>query len=298
MINICTFGGLSIFNGSRPVCQNLGPITRELFSYLAVHSDACLRRERIAEIFWPEKSSSRSRASLNTALWRINVSLKSAKIDDQVAIVHASDAAVVMNMGAEVALDCADLAQQVEICTASAAKGPLTHEIRSALQQTLTRYSDGFMEGAESDWVMRERERYRCLFERGMTILMRDNALSGRLEEALACGSTILEGDALKETTQRAVMWLHVMNGHRAKAIEQYLQLRRKLREEIDVDPMAETTMLYRHILGKDNGFDPQLHGDHPRRKCQATINERLRAVGAERMAVLSTILEADLGGI
>ncbi len=295
MIQICTFGGLSIYNGSRLVCKNLGPTTRELFSYLAIHSDASLRRERIAEIFWPEKSRSRSRASLNTALWRINSSLKSANINDQVKIARASEAAVVMSMGSDVALDCANLAHQVETCAIAATKGPLPREIREALQMALTQYSDGFMEGAESDWVMRERERYRCLFERGMTILMRDNALAGRLDEALACGSTILESDALKETTQRAVMWLYVMNGQRGKAIEQYLTLRRRLREEIDVDPMAETTLLYRHILGKDRAKQPDRA---PKTPASTTINERLREVGAQRCAVLGTILEADLGSL
>ncbi len=289
MIHICTFGGLSIFDESRLVCKNLGPTTRELFSYLAVHSDASLRRERIAEIFWPNKAPSRSRASLNTALWRINGSLKTANINDQVAIVRASEAAVVMNIGAEVTLDCARLAQDVENCTIEAVKGPLRRESRDTLKHALTHYSDEFMEGAESDWVMRERERYRCLYERGMTILMRDNAMIGRLDEALACGSAILEGDSLRETTQRAVMWLHVMNGQRGKAIEQYLTLRRRLREEIDVDPMVETTMLYRHILGKDRVVEPK-------NISSATINTRLREVGAQRTAVLNTILEADLG--
>ena len=136
MINICTFGGLSISNGPHLVCQNLGPVTRELFSYMAVHSEVAVRRERIAEIFWPEKTASKSRASLNTALWRINGALKSAKIDDQLAIVRASEAAIVLNMGAEVALDCADLARQVGACSAVAAEGPLKDDIRIALQNS------------------------------------------------------------------------------------------------------------------------------------------------------------------
>jgi DNA-binding SARP family transcriptional activator len=297
MIQICTFGGLSVFKEAEPVCQNLGPITRELFSYLAVHSDATQRRERIAEMFWPEKTQSRSRSSLNTALWRINGSLKSAHIDNQVAIVRASESCVVMSMGTEVTLDCVELSKQVETCAGVAAKGPLIREMRAALRAALTRYSEGFMEGVESDWVMRDRERYRCLFERGMTIMMRDYALCGRLDEALACGATILEGDALRETTLRAVMWLHVMNGQRGRAIEQYLTLRRKLREELNMDPMPDTTLLYRHILGKDDAIDALMPGA-AEAASGASIKERLRGMQAHRASVLDSIFEADIEAI
>jgi hypothetical protein len=101
--------------------------------------------------------------------------------------------------------------------------------------------------------VLIERERVFNLQIRGLTLLMQDFAGSGQIEEALEYGRCILRMDPMRECIHRLVMWLHVLNGHQANAIRQYLECTRILEQELRVPPMAETRALYEYIVSHNH---------------------------------------------
>ena len=59
----------------------------------------------------------------------------------------------------------------------------------------------------------------------------------------------ILRMDPMRECIHRLVMWLHMLNGHQANAIRQYLECTRILEHELRVSPMPETRALYDYIV-------------------------------------------------
>lgn len=296
MIEICTFGGLVIYKNRKIVCKDLGRVTGELLTCLAIHANEVVRRERIAEMIWPCKSASRSRAALNTSLWRINDSLKDAGIHRHVAIDRVNENTISLKTDSVVDVDCNALSSSVAACERSHSRGgELSNKERSDLRLALVGYRDGFLDGTDSEWVIRAREKYRCLHARGMTILMRNYALSGRIEEALDCGRSILEQDEFRETTQRAVMWLHVMNGQRGEAIAQYQRLKNRLIDEIGVEPMADTTSLYQHIVEEAKTLEQPGSRIASAIRAPSSISDRLRAYGESRASVFETILRSEM---
>jgi DNA-binding SARP family transcriptional activator len=54
--------------------------------------------------------------------------------------------------------------------------------------------------------------------------------------------------DALRESVQRDVMLLLVLNGQRVEAIRIYQRLARLLKSELDIEPMPETKRLHDDI--------------------------------------------------
>jgi DNA-binding SARP family transcriptional activator len=98
------------------------------------------------------------------------------------------------------------------------------------------------------DWVLQERERLHCLFVQSAYELMRNATKRGQYERALEFGRRILAIDALRESIQRDVMLLLVLNGQRAEAIRAYQRLADLLRKDLDIEPMPESKKLYNDI--------------------------------------------------
>ena len=118
-------------------------------------------------------------------------------------------------------------------------------EVSSAVDS----YGGPFLDGYDGDWVFQERERLHCLFVRSTFELMRAAAIQGRYEHALDFGRRILAMDALRESIQRNVMLLLVLNGQRVEALRAYQRLAHLLKSDLDIDPMPETKRLQNAIL-------------------------------------------------
>jgi DNA-binding SARP family transcriptional activator len=199
-------------------------------------------------LIWPDLEERRSRANLNTALWRINRVLKVIGSDD--LRLHVSGDQLKMTVAPSVFVDVlaieAAVREAVQCCKGNA---PLSLMGRDSLADVLSRDGECFLEGLSSEWVLIERERVFNLQIRGLTLLMQDLAGNGQIEEALEYGRCILRMDPMRECIHRLVMWLHMLNGHQANAIRQYLECTRILEDELRVSPMPETRALYDYIV-------------------------------------------------
>lgn len=76
----------------------------------------------------------------------------------------------------------------------------------------------------------------------------------GKYNEALKLAKTQLNNDPLNETLHRQIMRLEFKNGNQEAALEQFEQLREKLRDELNVEPLDETLDLLSEIEGGSAG--------------------------------------------
>jgi DNA-binding SARP family transcriptional activator len=74
-------------------------------------------------------------------------------------------------------------------------------------------------------------------------------ARRGLHEHALDCGRRILALDPLRESVQREMMLLLVLNGQRADAIHAYQRLRGLLKADLGIEPMPDTRRLHHDIV-------------------------------------------------
>ena len=214
----------------------------ELFAYLLTFSRRALTRDHLGDLLWEDREPERSRAALNTALWRVRQAVRRLS-----GIALSSGPKVVrMDMDETVRLDTALLRSIVQTAIGAFSKEDgLPCAVRRELVEVLERADGSFLEGSSANWVLVEREEYLNIRLRGLTMLMQDAGIRAVYEDALSFGRRILAVDPFREAVQCEMLWLYTMTGRRAFAIRHYRDYERLLRRELGIAPMAETRAVY-----------------------------------------------------
>jgi DNA-binding SARP family transcriptional activator len=242
--------------GGAPVSLGIVGPTLELFAYLVSFNRRSVRRDYLADMLWEDLDADRSRAALNTALWRVRQAVRGLR-----GLTLFSDAKMVrMDVDDTVMLDTARLRSVMQTAIAAFSKDNGLHgAVRSELDEVLTRFDGSFMEGSSSSWVLVEREEYLNLRLRGLTMLMQDAGINSMYEDALSHGRRILAVDPFREAVQCEMLWLYMMSGRRAFAIRHYREYEQMLRRELGIAPMAETRAVHDMICSDVPVPEPQV---------------------------------------
>lgn len=243
-------------HGGIPVSLGIVGPTLELFAYLLSVNRRPVRRDHLAELLWEDFDPDRSRAALNTALWRVRQTVRGLR-----GLTLLSDAKMVrIDLDDAVILDTARLKSVMQRAISAFSRDTgLSGAVRSDLDDVLTRYDGSFMEGTNSSWVLVEREEYLNLRLRGLTMLMQDAGINSMYEDALSHGRRILAVDPFREAVQCEMMWLYMMSGRRAFAIRHYREYEQVLHRELGIAPMAETRAVYDVICADAPMQKPQV---------------------------------------
>lgn len=251
MLNISLLGGVSISANGAIVKPDLGPAGRLLACYLFEFAGRVHRRERLADLFWGELDPDKARSALNTAIWRIRKILElGSKGAGQHLITLGED--VILEPSDSMAIDTHRLESASRRVLGHCQADLLVDADIKDISAAVEGYGGPFLDGYDGEWVLQERERLHCLFVRSTFELMRIAANQGRYEQALDFGRRILATDPLRESVQRSVMLLLVLNGQRVEAIRAYQRLVALLKLELNIGPMPETRRLHNNILSDD----------------------------------------------
>lgn len=245
MLQVQLLGTFSVASDRRGACATLGANSRRLAAYLFSFPNRAHRREKLIDLFWPEADAMQGRAAFSTALWRLR-RLVATEPRARLAL-QADTREIRLALGEPALVD----AHRFQAAVAAAFAAGCTADFE-ALGRAADLYGGPFLEEYDEDWVLDQRERLQSLYIRALAQLMQWLARQGRHEDALQFGRRILASDPLRESVQRAVMLLYVLNGQRGEAIRQFERCQRALRNECDVDPMPETRALHASIKSGD----------------------------------------------
>jgi DNA-binding SARP family transcriptional activator len=248
MLNVNLLGGASFSVDGAIIRSDLGPAGRLLACYLFEFMGRAHRRERLADLFWGDTDPEKARSALNTAIWRIRKILELGSKGAARHLITIGDD-VILEQSQSVQVDTHKLECASRRVLGRPAGETLTDVDMRDVSLAVEFYGGPFLDGFEGDWVLQERERLHCLFIRSTFELMRAAAKQGRYEHALDFGRRILAMDALRESVQRDVMLLLVLNGQRVEAIRTYKRFINLLKSELDIEPMPETKRLHNDIL-------------------------------------------------
>jgi DNA-binding SARP family transcriptional activator len=248
MLNVSLFGGASFSIDGTIVRSDLGPAGRLLACYLFEFAGRAHRRERLADLFWGDIDPEKARSALNTAIWRIRKILEMGSEGAAKHLITIGDD-VLLEQSQSIQVDTHRLENASKCLLGRKAGNTLTEVEVNEVSSAVDSYGGPFLDGYDGDWVFQERERLHCLFVRSTFELMRTAAIQGRYEHALDFGRRILTMDALRESIQRNVMLLLVLNGQRVEAIRAYQRMADLLKSDLDIEPMPETKRLHKAIL-------------------------------------------------
>ncbi|WJV44374.1 AfsR/SARP family transcriptional regulator [Streptomyces flavofungini] len=208
---------------------------RQVLARLALCGAAT--RSALAGTLWPDVTEARARASLRTAVWRLNGAGS--------ALTDTHDGA--LSLSHRVRVDIQDFTRAAHQVLSGDALSAARERMRTAYHVLLL--GRELLPGWQQDWVAFERERLHQLRLHAL------EALSARLVDrrlyapALEAALESTRVDPLRESAHRAVVSVHLAEHNLTEAVRQYETFRGLLLRELGVEPSGQFSSMLRHAL-------------------------------------------------
>ncbi|HLH63986.1 MAG TPA: AAA family ATPase [Ktedonobacteraceae bacterium] len=226
----------------------------ELFKLLLAAEQHRLHREQVQEILWPNSLAEQATNSFGKTLYLLRRALEpgltAGKGSSSIYVLLDHDTLMLVPDSMEIDADIFESsAKQLQSRIRSAAPSDENARLLEDFDNILALYQGDFLpEELYEDWTQRRRDRLRRIHS---------SLLERAAELALATGKglraseyllELLERNSADEQTHRQLMLLYARMGRRSDALNQYLLLRRTLKEELHTAPLPETNELFRRI--------------------------------------------------
>ncbi len=238
MLEIRSFGGLSVTQAGEPVTGFISNKVLALLLYLAVTRHAH-RRDALAGLLWGEMAEADARNNLRQALSNLRKLLGAYLVITRTTVAFCPAPPFSLDV------------EQFERLWRDFEKGGAI----TALEEAVSLYRGEFLAGfylhdapAFEEWMLARRERCRSLALHALHILTEHYLHHRRYGQAIDSATRLLALDSWREETHRQLMLALVRSGQHSAALAQYETCRRILEEELGVAPSAETTALYERI--------------------------------------------------
>jgi predicted ATPase/DNA-binding SARP family transcriptional activator len=241
-LRIRALGAALVYRGDVPVTAadwGYGK-PRELLFLLV--SSAPMTREQLGVALWPDQPRDRLGNVLHTALRELRRAL-----GDPGWVLY-SDGRYAFN--GSWPHDC-DVEMFEQALAAARGARPASAAL-PGLQSAIAAYGGDFLaDMAAGEWAQVRRDELRRSFEAALLATGRLHAAAGRYQPAVTCFRRAVAHEPLNETAHRELMSSWARLGETARAVQHYRELVELLREQVGVPPAAETTALYRRLLGE-----------------------------------------------
>jgi DNA-binding SARP family transcriptional activator len=243
-LRIHLFGGLRVCRGEQTLPGFPTQKSRGLFAFLALNHGRSHSRSTLVGRFWGDSPESVARKNLRTDIWRIRAVLEPQGVEPGSCLAVCQD---------EVALSASEhhwLDIEEFECRLDEAASADDERAAVLLRAAVELYRGDLLEGLYDEWCIFERERLRLRYLEALERLIRHHHARGEWTDAAAYGQRLLAHDALREHVHRAVIRCHLALGDRAAALRQFETCVRLLRQELEVEPAAETLALAAEARG------------------------------------------------
>ena len=243
-LKIYLFGNFELIRGATALSGFPTRRSSDLFSFLALHRNRLHSREVLASTFWRERPSLAARKCLRTEIWRIRRTLDDEGSTERVLMVKKDSLGI--NPEADVFIDAIEFEDRLAPFE-SREKISTPEEIR-CFKEAIAIYRGELLEGQYEDWCINARERMRSLYQAALEKLMLFHSTEREWPAAIYYGRQLLGHDPLLEHIHRVLMRCYWEMGNRVAALRQYASCAELLMKELEVEPMRETSRLYRQI--------------------------------------------------
>ncbi len=249
-IEISLIGTWQIRHSAKPTKKDLRRKEKGLLAYLAVESGQTHSRDSLIGLFWPDLSLSDARNNLRVSLSRLKRYLSDTNI------LQSTRHEVCLNQNNQVHLDVHQfllLIKQAE--THDHRSLTACHQCQDQLKQAVDLYRGEFLAGfyledclAFEEWLFVWRERLHVQVLAQLDQLVQVAEVNGRFENAERYARRELELDPLHERAHRHLMQALYAQGKRNAALSKFKSCESILRDELGIEPEAETVHLQHKI--------------------------------------------------
>lgn len=227
MLRVQLFGSGRIFDHAAEIKLPSRTWTLPLLAFLLVHRGELIPRSRLAFTLWPDEPEETALLNLRRNLHRLVKALPPVAGAQWVTLDGHS---IAWNASVRFDLDVAEFER-------------LRAE-QATLEQAVALYAGDFLNEIDEDWVAAERERLRQLYLADLGSLIVAKRSRRAFAAAAQYAQQLLAADPWHEDALRQLMAVRYDSGDSAGALSAFDLFSRRLRAEMNVDPMPETLVL------------------------------------------------------
>lgn len=227
---------------------------RDLLAILVAEPGRPRTRESLVEELWPEADGECSRGCLRTALARLR---RIGPCSDGCFLRAGSDGYVSIADHAAASVDAIVFDRLTDLGDRKDAAAAMDPAVAEHVEAALAIYRGEFGCGSYNDTVIMERERHRERFIALNAFLALYHDAHRAHDRALGFCRAVLREDPLREAVHQRVLLIYLASGRRAEAVAHYRRLADRLRAELDVAPLPETTALAEAAVAADAAATP-----------------------------------------
>jgi TolB-like protein/DNA-binding SARP family transcriptional activator len=241
-LKLALLGGLDLSLDGNP--PRLIPISskkaRALLAYTAMHPEQGVDRDRLASLFWGDRSDELAYHNLRQCLHLLRTEL--ASLAPGLLVLDGRRVGLKTGTLAVDALDFVALSQSAEA---------------QELERALGLYQGRFLAGlkleveAFDDWAQAERARLEAVAGRVFEICVERYEALGNGQKAIETATRLVELDPLREDWQRALLRLYARYRSSEAALAHARTLTALLRKQLDVDPAPTTKAVIAEIRSR-----------------------------------------------
>jgi DNA-binding SARP family transcriptional activator len=223
--------------------------TRTVLKMLLTRRSHVVSADQLVDILWPDDDPDTARNRLHV---RISQLRRALAPENPSAYILTHRGGYGFNPEADCWIDAVEFEARAEWGRRCQECENLSEAI-AAYETACALYRGDFLEEElYEDWTLAERERLRERFLTVLTELAECQARQGYYRRAIARCRQVLAIDACRETVYVRLMLYHYHAGEQSQALRTYERCCRILAEEMGVEPLPQTTDLYRQLLHQD----------------------------------------------
>ena len=239
-LQIRLFGQPQLHNADAALVLRAPARLLSLLVYVLLHRDQTLSRDAVAVRFWPDLLPSEARARLRYDIRELREALPPS---EHVPWLLIDARSIRWNPAAAMWLDVAEFEQlAAEPKTVAAAVDLYGGDLAASLDE---------------DWLAQKREYLHQLQSRLLWGLVESRRNENDAGGAIIYAQRLMLHDPWREDGIRALLELRHATGDRAGALRLYHDFVGRLRVELGVEPMTETTAVYDRVLAGRNRRGP-----------------------------------------
>jgi predicted ATPase/DNA-binding SARP family transcriptional activator len=265
-LSIMLLGGFAVARADSVVPPSAWRLRKgaDLVKLLALSPGHRLHREQVMDALWPDKEPAAASNNLYQALHAARNAIGRGggewlDLRDGVLRLEPRDG---------LRIDVEDFER-----AAARARGGEWDRMREAL--ALYR-GELLPDDRYEEWSVERRDELAATHRQLLTEWVALLDAQGRLDEALAAVRELLLDDPAEEAANRELMRLEARRGNRSGALRAFEALRKRLRDDLDVEPSAETLELHRAIVEGRIGPPPVPTTNLPEQVTSFVGRERL----------------------
>jgi LuxR family maltose regulon positive regulatory protein len=211
-----------------------GPLVRELFFYLLENEP--VRREIILDVFWPEYTTAKAQRVFHSSLYRMRKILpKGLIVYDNREGVYIIDKSIDQWYDARVFSEWFDQAE-------------VGDDPEDTLEKAVSIYNGEYLPAIYSDWCLERRAVYQNMYVQALSRVAALKSAQGQHDGAISYYQQAVEVEPFQEALHRGLMQELADAGRSRDALLHYEELKKTLKEEMDLPPAVETTELSKRI--------------------------------------------------